>query len=287
MKKKYIFILSVMVFFGLIVGVYQYFQAFKTEGVSAVTVGVPNQGHPWTQMECNADTLCIDTANKRLGVGTNNPTEKLEVGGNIKASGDICNGTGNCLSAMIGLTNGCGTAATTYSYAATAYSGTYCVMGFPTPTTPAFPAQGGSTTWTCPVTNGSPLSCTASRGSPPALLVNGTHNVAQCTGSGGVVYSNFCMFTSSSCPGGWTQYLSWSATTSVSCSVPYGAGYCCGGTRSCTTSGHGFSNASVESCSVSWATGCSGTSCTPNPQPVCQCGSSQSCSSTITHVGCY
>jgi hypothetical protein len=160
MGKNNLIIIFVIIFLGLIFGTYQYFQVLETERVSAVTVGIPTSGHDWTQMECNADTLCMDTANKRLGVGTNNPTEKLEVGGNIKASGDICGG-GSCLSVLGKFTNSCGAAATTYAYSATAYSGTYCAISTPTPTAPAWPVAGSSTTWTCPVPAGTPISCTA------------------------------------------------------------------------------------------------------------------------------
>ena len=284
MKKNHLITIFCVLLLALVVEVNFYIGTVKTDLARAYS-SKPINGHSWTEMECS-EGLCV-TAGNKVGIGTDSPTEKLQVVGNLKVTGDICNSSGNCLSALANITNACGPAAKTYTYDATAFTGAFCLVGNPTPASPSFPSAGSSTNWTCPVVSGSPISCTATRSSPPTPLVNGTHNVVQCTGSGGVVYSNFCMFNSSSCPGGWTQYLSWSATTSVSCSVPYGAGYCCGGTRSCTTSGHGFSNASVESCSVSWATYCSDTSCTPNPQPVCQCGSSQTCSSTITHVGCY
>jgi hypothetical protein len=81
MKKQQVFIMLGIIFLGLIFGIYQYFQAFETENVSAVTVGVPNPGHTWAEIECSADTLCVDTVNKRVGIGTNNPTVALDVGG--------------------------------------------------------------------------------------------------------------------------------------------------------------------------------------------------------------
>jgi len=115
-----------------------------------------------------------------VGVGTNNPVRKLDVvgsigaTGSIAAGGDVCNGAGNCLSALASLTNACGGAATTYAYSATAYSGSYCAMGAPTPSSPAWPAQGASTSWTCPVTSGSPISCTATHAAAPIAGVCGT-----------------------------------------------------------------------------------------------------------------
>jgi hypothetical protein len=57
--------------------------------VSAVTVGVPNPGHTWSEIECNANTLCIDTVNKRLGIGTNNPAKTLDVVGDASVSGQL------------------------------------------------------------------------------------------------------------------------------------------------------------------------------------------------------
>ena len=119
-----------------------------------------------------------------VGVGTNNPVRKLDVVGNvgatgsITAGGDVCNGAGNCLSALATLTNACGGAATTYAYSATAYSGSYCAMGAPTPSSPAWPAQGASTSWTCPVSSGSPISCTATHSPAP---VNGACGPAAAT----------------------------------------------------------------------------------------------------------
>lgn len=46
--------------------------------------------------ENNVDQVVVKTAGN-VGIGTTSPTNKLEVAGNIKASGDICNGSGNCL----------------------------------------------------------------------------------------------------------------------------------------------------------------------------------------------
>jgi len=50
-------------------------------GISGVIAVVPNPGHSWTQMECD-NSLCITSG--KVGVGLTNPTEKLDVQGNIK-----------------------------------------------------------------------------------------------------------------------------------------------------------------------------------------------------------
>lgn len=141
---------------------------------------------------CNASTGSWNTSGSdqfsgvsgNVGIGTTAPSQKLVVNGsglftgNISASGDVCNGAGNCLSALASLTNACGGAATTYAYAATAYSGSYCLMGSSTPSSPAWPAAGASTSWTCPVSGGSPISCTATHTGAP---VNGVCGPAATT----------------------------------------------------------------------------------------------------------
>ncbi|KUK50163.1 MAG: Hep_Hag family protein [Parcubacteria bacterium 33_209] len=53
---------------------------------SAATVGVPNPGHTWAEMECSASSICIDNSLNRVGIGTNNPAEKLHVNGNVSAA---------------------------------------------------------------------------------------------------------------------------------------------------------------------------------------------------------
>jgi len=65
---------------------------------------------------------------------------------------------------------GCGTAAKSYSYLDGTLLGTWCLSGNPTPSAPAFPAQGGTTTWTCPSSTGGIVTCTATRSSAPAVV---------------------------------------------------------------------------------------------------------------------
>jgi len=83
MKKQHLFIILSVVLLGLVFTVSQYYQALKTEDVSAVTVGIPNPGHSLAQLECSADSLCVDTVNNRVGIGTNTPNAKLSLGTGI------------------------------------------------------------------------------------------------------------------------------------------------------------------------------------------------------------
>lgn len=69
----------------------------------------------------------------------------------------------------------CGTAATAYPANATAFSGSLCTVGMPSPVIPTFPAQGGSSAWTCVGFAGAGnASCAATR----ALPVNGACGIA-------------------------------------------------------------------------------------------------------------
>ena len=81
-KKSYVFATVFLLIITFVFSVYQYFEALKANSASAVTVGTPNPGHTWSSMQCSADSLCVDTVNNRLGIGTNTPGVKLEVGAN-------------------------------------------------------------------------------------------------------------------------------------------------------------------------------------------------------------
>ncbi len=86
------------------------------------------------------------------------------------------------------VTGVCGSAATSYASGATTYSGSLCSAGTASPASPAFPAQGGSSSWTCLGQNGgsnSPL-CTATRAAvtPPPPAPTGLSAVAGSCGTG-------------------------------------------------------------------------------------------------------
>ena len=81
MKIQYWLVIFFLVSFFVSIEAYQYGTTLKEYVVSAVTVGIPNPGHAWSSIECSANSLCIDTANNRVGIGTNNPSTKLDVNG--------------------------------------------------------------------------------------------------------------------------------------------------------------------------------------------------------------
>ena len=55
-------------------------------------------GHSWGEMICDS-TLCVNSINGRVGIGTTAPALKLDVQGRINATGDICTDSagGRCL----------------------------------------------------------------------------------------------------------------------------------------------------------------------------------------------
>ncbi|MFA5169484.1 MAG: tail fiber domain-containing protein [Candidatus Paceibacterota bacterium] len=81
-KQKYL-IIFIVLFLGLGFCIYQYLETFKTE-VASATSTVPNPGHLWSSMECNSDTLCVDTVNNRLGIGTASPAAKIDIVGSLR-----------------------------------------------------------------------------------------------------------------------------------------------------------------------------------------------------------
>lgn len=89
MKKQHLFIIVGVIFLGFIFAMLQYYAALEIENVSAVTIGTPNPGHRLSSLECSADSLCVDTVNNRIGIGTNNPTKKLDVVGDVNITGQL------------------------------------------------------------------------------------------------------------------------------------------------------------------------------------------------------
>lgn len=97
MNKK-IFIVFLILLVGFVVAIHQYVEEFKSEFANAYSSSKPANGHSWAEMECTTG-LCV-TSENNVGIGTDNPSTKLEVNGSILASGagDVCNGAGACLS---------------------------------------------------------------------------------------------------------------------------------------------------------------------------------------------
>ena len=141
-------------------------------------------------------------------------------------------------------------------------------------------------------------------GAPADLpLANGVHLSSDCESQlGGTALGEVfdtgdgvlaCQFPASSCPGGWTQYESWSQTTSSSCTGGYND-YACITTRgSCSTGGHEWSNVAQESCYA--GNSCHNTACANAPHQYVNgvacctgsfCGSAH-CTATVEIVGCY
>ncbi|MDD4531307.1 MAG: hypothetical protein PHH21_01200 [Candidatus Pacebacteria bacterium] len=239
MKKRLTFFLG-GILIGLFAGIYLPFQFFHSDAAIAYYTAKPSLGHSWSEMECS-EGLCIASDNN-VGIGTDSPTEKLQIVGDLSVSGDVCNGSGNCLSALHGLTNACGTAARTYAYSEGGFSGTFCLIGTSTPESPSFPGVGASRTWTCPIVKSSAISCTATHLDSPYLIYS-VHKEGDCTAMGGTVVAtdgsgNQCRLWGSSCPTGWTRYKSYGAYTNPRTGLTY-----CGGGRP------------AGSCDGSWGNG--------------------------------
>ena len=125
-------------------------------------------------------------------------------------------------------------------------------------------------------------------------LILNAHTYDSCISAGGTVVDTDvsglkqCRFDSASCPGGWAQYKSFSATAPFTCYVSgivYGppmpcCNYC--PPNSCQTPSHPWGNAGVESCTYCGGQG-SPQSCQWNKY-TCWAGT---CSAAITQIGCY
>jgi prepilin-type N-terminal cleavage/methylation domain-containing protein len=158
-------------------------------------------------------------------------------------------GSTDSCSANLIVNGTCGTANKTYAYNITTYgSDTYCAAGTTNPTTPTFPALGGSTNWTCVGLNtGTTASCTASRNNTPVNGVCGTSNGSNFYS---IPSSNLCTAGTPSSVGGsgpwtWTCNGLYGGTT-ANCSANLSVNGVCGsknnkyatstpaGTQACT-----------------------------------------------------
>ena len=75
--NKNISIVLFVVSLGLAASIYQYVETFRSEIVSAYDTGKPAVGHSWSEMMCTAG-LCIK--DDKVGIGTDNPQNTLELG---------------------------------------------------------------------------------------------------------------------------------------------------------------------------------------------------------------
>jgi hypothetical protein len=267
MNKKIAIIFSILLL-SLIATAFQYVEVLKSEIVKAYSVTKPANGHSWTEIECTSG-LCI--INDKVGIGTDSPSQKLEVNGSILASGagDICNGAGKCLSSV---------------FQTNSISGTNSVC--PSGQSPIMKAIGGIWyTATAPqvATSWNQVACGAvvtSDGTP--LLVNGIHTQQQCVSAGGTVVLatgslNQCRFNAATCPSGWVHFNSWCTAISVTGGPGSYTDGC--GTSSCTSLGHEWADAPVYPCTwcphltYNWAG--------------CYCQSPASAVASITQIGCY
>jgi len=115
------------------------------------------------------------------------PTCTIGTPGTISGTGPwtwVCTGinggaNANCSANKI-INGACGTNATTYTVAQTAYAGTFCASGTTVPTTPAFPALGASVTWACQGANGGTTTnlCTSKRAQNASCPAVGNYNSA-------------------------------------------------------------------------------------------------------------
>jgi len=72
---------------SLMAGIYQYIQVFQTELVKgAYDENKKANGHSWSEMQCT-EGLCVK--DDKVGIGTDNPSGKLDVVGNINVDGKI------------------------------------------------------------------------------------------------------------------------------------------------------------------------------------------------------
>jgi len=95
-----LFLISILVLCAFPFSVYTYITTFQAEIADAYSTSKPINGHYWIEMECNTG-LCVTGGNK-VGIGTENPTEELEVVGDVLVSGDACNKDNYCLSDLEG-----------------------------------------------------------------------------------------------------------------------------------------------------------------------------------------
>jgi len=199
-------------------------------------------------MQCTSE-LCVKSGTG-VGVGTDNPTDKLSVAGNVGVSGNLSS-TGNISAAGNISVTGNIAAADVCNAAGACLSQMNSFVG----------AQ---------------------------LLVNGGHTYSDCTVAGGTIVDSDvslkqCQFNSATCPSGWTQYKNYSKTIPTVCSwaAYFGSWTNTSCNRFGVTSSHDWSNTVREYilCGYAYEPPCYyqvwGSCCGGNEY------------ATITQIGCY
>jgi hypothetical protein len=265
MNKKSLTIISLVVFLGLSVVVYQYIKQLQSEFASAAySTTKPANGHSWAEMECTSG-LCV-TADNKVGIGTDTPLKKLEVNGDILASGtgDVCNGGGKCLSSIfqtniiVGTNPVCPTGQIGIQKA---YNGTWYTTD-----------NSAITSWT-KIICGQALS-----GDGSSLLYTSTHTSLMCTTAGGTVVDDgaghfICRFNGSSCLTNWTAYGNWRTYAASHCVGTGGGVYGCEAIA-CWTAAAPWGNNAIPTCLYGMIP--------YSGEPYCL-----TCYGAVTQIGCY
>ena len=88
LKKEHLLILAGILILGIVFSIIQFTKA---------SPAAPNPGHSWNQMECD-NNFCVNTSSAKVGIGTTEPGEKLDVSGDIRTGGEFrtSSNEGNC-----------------------------------------------------------------------------------------------------------------------------------------------------------------------------------------------
>jgi hypothetical protein len=166
---------------------YNYKTAYIFESGDSIKVQWTTNGTTWNDLQTysslNQNTWAA--ASFTLPSATENKTNlKIRFRANLYGPcGDKDEFRLDCVgvAGQLPVVNGsCGAAAKTYAYDASGYStDTFCATGTANPPSPTFPAQGGSTGWSCAGANGgTTATCSASRGNVPVNGECGPANTA-------------------------------------------------------------------------------------------------------------
>lgn len=305
MNLKIIFI-SVATLFALFWAFSQYLNEFQSELVSAYDNNKPANGHSWDEMICTTG-LCVK--NNKVGIGTDDPQNSLELGsgstlkiatgaGAGKVLTSDANGVATWTTSTSGV-SGSGSANKISKWSSGSAIGDSIIfdngtnVGIGTSSPSQKLEVNGRGLFTQDVCNGAGACLSQINdfiGSQ--ALVNNVHNYAACTSAGGTIVDTDvsfkqCRFNAASCPSGWTQYKSYSTTTN-SCqdfgTACYNHKYPC--YNRCSSgvvcSGyHNWGNAGIESTSGCFSNGqwCG--------QSTCMCCNPSSLTATRVQIGCY